>query len=75
MINLDIRLDTIDKVYAFVATLTKYEYEVDVASGRYIVNGKSIMGLFSLDLLSPVKLTIRADKADDLVAELAPYMA
>ena len=75
MINIDIRLDTIDKVYAFVATLTKYEYEVDVASGRYLVNGKSIMGLFSLDLLAPVQLTIHAEKADDLVAELAPYLA
>lgn len=75
MIDIDIKLDTIDKVYAFVATLTKYEYEVDVASGRYLVNGKSIMGLFSLDLLSPVTLTIHADKADDLVAELAPYLA
>lgn len=75
MINIDIKLDTIDKVYAFVATLTKYEYEVDVASGRYLVNGKSIMGLFSLDLILPVKLTIHAEKADDLVAELAPYLA
>ena len=75
MINIDIRLDTIDRVYAFVATLTKYEYEVDVASGRYLVNGKSIMGLFSLDLLAPVQLTIHAEKADDLVAELAPYLA
>ena len=42
---------------------------------RYLVNGKSIMGLFSLDLLAPVQLTIHAEKADDLVAELAPYLA
>lgn len=75
MTELKIKLETIEKVYSFVATVTKYEYEADVLCGRYVVNAKSIMGLFSLDLLSPLTLNIYAENADELVAELAPYLA
>ncbi len=75
MVELKIRLETIEKVYSFVATVTKYEYDADVICGRYVVNAKSIMGLFSLDLLSPLTLNIHAENADELVAELAPYLA
>ncbi len=75
MIELKIKLETIEKVYSFVATVTKYEYDADVICGRYVVNAKSIMGLFSLDLLSPLTLNIHAENADELVAELAPYLA
>ena len=75
MVELKISLETIEKVYSFVATVTKYEYDADVICGRYVVNAKSIMRLFSLDLLSPLTLNIHAENADELVAELAPYLA
>ena len=55
---LDIRLSTIEDVRNFVNEVTRCEFDVDLASGRYIVDAKSIMGIFSLDLLKPITMTI-----------------
>lgn len=75
MIKTTIKLDTIDSVYAFVAVATKAECDVDIVSGKYLVNAKSVMGLFSLDLRQPIEVHIHADNADELLAELAPFKA
>ncbi|MEG1441373.1 MAG: HPr family phosphocarrier protein [Oscillospiraceae bacterium] len=49
-----ILLSSINDVKNFVNAVTKYEYEVDLISGRYVVDAKSIMGIFSLDLSKPI---------------------
>lgn len=57
MITQAIRLSTIEQVQAFTAAMGEFSFEVDLSSGRYIVNGKSIMGILSLDLGHPITVT------------------
>ncbi len=61
-----IRLSSIQDVRTFVDTVTKYTIDIDLSSGRYIVDAKSIMGIFSLDLLSPIKLSAQTDKEEEI---------
>ncbi len=61
MKTVQISLNSIDKVKKFVNTITKYDNDFDLVSGRYVIDAKSIMGIFSLDLSKPIDLTIHAD--------------
>ena len=61
MKELTVKLNEIDKVKAFVNTVNKYPFDVEIRSGRYIIDAKSIMGVFSIDLSKPVRLCINAD--------------
>ena len=70
----DIRLSTIEDVRNFVNEVTRCEYDVDLASGRYIVDAKSIMGIFSLDLLNPIRMTVHSDTADEFLARVEKYI-
>ena len=70
----DIRLSTIEDVQKFVKAVTSCEYDVDLASGRYIVDAKSIMGIFSLDLLQPIRMTIHTDKDTAFEKEIEPFL-
>ena len=75
MKTVTISLNSIDKVKAFVNEVTKFDAEFDLVSGRYVIDAKSIMGLFSLDLSKPIDLTIHAeDGADEVLAVLKPYI-
>ena len=74
MTNAFIMLDSIADVKEFVTTVSKYDFDVDLESGRYAIDAKSIMGIFSLDLSKPIELTIHNDNADDILATLAPYI-
>lgn len=74
MKTLQILLSSINDVKNFVNTVSKYDYCIDLTSGRYVVDAKSIMGIFSLDLSKPIKVEIHNDDCDDLVAELKPYI-
>lgn len=74
MTQVKVHFKAITDVYDFVAIVTKYSYEVDMCSGRYIIDAKSIMGIFSLDLLSDIELKIYSDNADDLVREIDAYI-
>jgi phosphotransferase system HPr-like phosphotransfer protein len=66
-----IKLNEINDVYALVNTLVAYDGEVDLESGRYKVDGKSLLGIFSLDLRKPVKLTFHeSGNVDKLLEEL-----
>ena len=69
-------LSSVADVKAFVNATSVYPHEVDVCSGRYIINGKSIMGLFSIDLSVPVKVHLShpGAEADALIEELGPYV-
>ena len=74
MKTVKIRLSTISDVRDFVNIVVAYDGEVDLISGRYVVDGKSIMGIFSLDLLSPITLRTEGPDADDLIKKLGNYI-
>ena len=74
MRTLTIHLKSINEVKEFVRIVNDFTYDVDLISGRYIVDAKSIMGIFSLDLARPIALEIHNDKAEDLVARLKPFV-
>ena len=61
MKTVKISLNSIDKVKSFVNDITKFDYDFDLVSGRYVIDAKSIMGIFSLDLSKPIDLNIHAD--------------
>jgi len=70
-----ISLDSIDKVKAFVNAITKFDSDFDLISGRYVIDAKSIMGIFSLDLSKPIELTVHNDDNVTAILEaLAPYV-
>ena len=73
MKTLNIVLSSITDVKDFVNIVGKYSYEIDLTSGRYVVDAKSIMGIFSLDLSKPIKVEIMSDNCEDLLAELKPF--
>ena len=72
----NIRINTIEDVKNFVTTVTKCNYEVDIVSGRYAIDAKSIMGIFSLDLSKPINLNIHAEGStlDSIMAIVQPYV-
>ena len=63
MKTVDISLNSIDKVKSFVNDISKFDFDFDLVSGRYVIDAISIMGLFSLDLSKPITLNIHADDA------------
>ncbi|MCL2377398.1 MAG: HPr family phosphocarrier protein [Defluviitaleaceae bacterium] len=69
MKTVTILLDTIEKVRKFVNQISQYEGDFDIISDRYIIDAKSIMGIFSLDLSKPLKLSIHAEASVDKVLE------
>jgi len=75
MKTVTISLNSIDKVKSFVNEITKFESDFDLVSGRYVIDAKSIMGIFSLDLSKPIDLNIHSEtEVDRIVEALAPYM-
>lgn len=70
----NIKLATISDVRDFVNAVASFDDEIDLQSGRYIVDGKSIMGIFSLDLLSPIKLTVYSDKPEALLTKIERFI-
>ena len=75
MKTVNICLDSIDKVKSFVNEITKFDSDFDLISGRYVIDAKSIMGIFSLDLSKPIDLNVHAqDNLDAVLAVLAPYI-
>ena len=76
MKTVQISLNSIDKVKSFVNDITKFDYDFDLVSGRYVSDAKSIMGIFSLDLSKPIDLNIHAEdtNVDAVLEVLKPYM-
>ena len=76
MKTVSISLNSIDKVKAFVDDISKYDFDFDLVSGRYVIDAKSIMGIFSLDLSKPIDLNIHAEGAnlDEVLNVLKPYI-
>ena len=76
MKTVKISLNSIDKVKSFVNEITKYDYDFDLVSGRYVIDAKSIMGIFSLDVSKSIDLNIHADDSeiDKILETLKPYI-
>ncbi|MBR2037470.1 MAG: HPr family phosphocarrier protein [Lachnospiraceae bacterium] len=76
MKTLQISLNSIDKVKSFVNDVTKFDCDFDLVSGRYVIDAKSIMGIFSLDLSKPITLNVHAEEnAEEIMAVLENYRA
>ena len=77
MIKKDIQLTTVERVKDFVNTVAEFDFEVDLISGRYHVNGKSIMGIFSLDLTKGIQLEAEApaDQEGAFLKAIEPLLA
>ena len=69
-----IMLKTISDVKASVNSVAKYDFDVDLLSGRYAVDAKSIMGIFSLDLSKEITMEVHSDDCADFLAEIKPFI-
>lgn len=69
-----IKLSSIQDVREFVEIVCKCDYDIDLSSGRYIVDAKSIMGIFSLDLMSEITLTAHTDETEELFNQLDKFI-
>ena len=74
MKTVKISLNSIDKVKSFVNDISRFDFDFDLVSGRYVIDAKSIMGIFSLDLTKPIKVEAHSADCDKLLEELAPYI-
>ncbi|MFU0800729.1 MAG: HPr family phosphocarrier protein [Xylanivirga thermophila] len=74
MKTVNIKLTLAENVKDFVNIVSKYPYEIDLRSGRHVVDAKSILGIFSLDLSKPVTLEVYSDDCDNLMEEIKPFV-
>lgn len=74
MKNVKIMLGTINEVKEFVNIVSKYDFDVDLISGRYAIDAKSIMGIFSLDLSKEIELQAHSDNCDNFLAEIDKFI-
>ena len=75
MKTIKVSLNSIDKVKQFVNDINRYSYDFDLVSGRYVIDAKSIMGIFSLDLSQPIDLNIHAEgiELEEVLKALSVY--
>jgi len=69
MKTIKVSLNSIEKVKVFVNSVSKYDSDFDLVSGRYVIDAKSIMGIFSLDLSKPIELSMHDDNVADAVID------
>ncbi|MBQ0059252.1 MAG: HPr family phosphocarrier protein [Lachnospiraceae bacterium] len=76
MKTVTVSLNSIEKVKHFVNDINRFDCDFDLISGRYVIDAKSIMGIFSLNLSRPIDLTIHADgdELTEALAVLEPYI-
>ena len=76
MQKVQISLNSIDKVKNFVNAISKFDFDFDLVSGRYVIDAKSIMGIFSLDLSKPIDLNIHTEgsELESVMEVLKPYL-
>lgn len=75
MKSVNIRLSLAENVKTFVNVVNRYPYDMDLRAGRHVVDAKSILGIFSLDLSKPITLEVYTDDCDDLMTEIQPFVA
>ena len=69
-----IKLDSINAVKNFVSIVMLYDFDIDLVSGRYAVDAKSIMGIFSLDLSNPIQLVAHTDEPGDFFEKIKEFI-
>lgn len=74
MRDVNIKLSLTEDIKEFVKITIKYPFDIDLLSGRYVVDGKSILGIFSLDLSNPITVKIHSDDCDNFIHDLEPYI-
>lgn len=77
MKKINVSLNSIEKVKTFVNDINRFSCDFDLVSGRYVIDAKSIMGIFSLDLSKPIELIIHAEgeELEQALTALAAYEA
>ena len=75
MKTVTIRLSLVENVNKFVNIVGRYPFEMDLRAGRHVVDAKSILGIFSLDLSRPITLEIYSEDCDQLLEEIKPFLA
>jgi phosphotransferase system HPr-like phosphotransfer protein len=70
----DIKFNSISEVKDFVDIVAGFNYDIDLVSGRYVIDAKSIMGIFSLDLNKPIKLVAYSENVDALKEAVSQYL-
>ena len=73
MKSIPIKLSFAEEVKAFVNVVSRYPFDMDLRAGRHVVDAKSILGIFSLDLSKPISLEVYSDECQDLVNELKAF--
>lgn len=74
MKTFNISLKSINDVKDFVNVVNRYDFDVDLTSGRYVVDAKSIMGIFSLDLSKPIKVEVHDDSCDSFCNDIKNFI-
>ena len=69
-----IRLSLVENVNKFINIVSRYPFEMDLRAGRHVVDAKSILGIFSLDLSRPITLDIYSDDCDQLLEDIKPFV-
>lgn len=70
-----VKLSMVDHVNSFVNIVSRYPFDMDLKAGRHVVDAKSILGIFSLDLSKPITLEVHSDDCDQLMKEIKPFLA
>jgi len=71
----NIRLELNEDIKNIVKITNKYDYDIDLRSGRYVIDAKSILGIFCLDFTKPITVVMHSDDCDDLIKDLEAYKA
>lgn len=74
MKTFNLLLSSINDVKDFVNIVSRYDFEIDLTSGRYVVDAKSIMGIFSLDLSKPIKAEIHSENCEEVENALKRFI-
>lgn len=74
MRTVKVSINSIDKVKAFVNIVNSFDSDFDLVSGRFVIDAKSIMGIFSLDLSKPITLNIYNDDDSIIMENLKPFI-
>lgn len=73
MITVKVLLDGVEKVKSFSSLISKVGVDCELVEGAYMMDAKSIMGIFSLDLSRPIQLNIHSDNRD-VLKELGDFI-
>ncbi|NLC33301.1 MAG: HPr family phosphocarrier protein [Clostridiales bacterium] len=73
MKSIPIKLSFAEEVKAFVNVVSRYPFDMDLRAGRHVVDAKSILGIFSLDLSKPISLEVYSDDCNELMADLKAF--